>query len=124
MDASPAEGAAPTGPAALSPAERDEVRRLVALLAPAAATRPSRRYRPGRRGPVDPPRSVRLAAAAVLRTVPAGPTAPQIRPRRLVLLLDVSGSMSPYADALLRFGHAAVRRQPDPDRGVHSRHPG
>jgi uncharacterized protein with von Willebrand factor type A (vWA) domain len=34
------------------------------------------------------------------------------RPRRLVLLLDVSGSMSPYADALLRFGHAAVRRRP------------
>jgi len=32
----------------------------------------------------------------------------QIRQRRLVLLLDVSGSMSPYADALLRFGHAAV----------------
>jgi len=29
-----------------------------------------------------------------------------------VLLLDVSGSMAPYADALLRFGHAAVRRRP------------
>jgi uncharacterized protein with von Willebrand factor type A (vWA) domain len=34
------------------------------------------------------------------------------KPRRLVLLLDVSGSMTPYADALLRFGHAAVRRRP------------
>ncbi|MBX6356181.1 MAG: VWA domain-containing protein, partial [Micromonosporaceae bacterium] len=34
------------------------------------------------------------------------------KPRRLVLLLDVSGSMAPYADALLRFGHAAVRRRP------------
>ncbi|RFU39266.1 VWA domain-containing protein, partial [Actinomadura logoneensis] len=31
------------------------------------------------------------------------------RPRRLVLLVDVSGSMSPYADALLRFAHACVR---------------
>ena len=31
------------------------------------------------------------------------------KPRRLVLLLDVSGSMAPYADALLRFAHAAVR---------------
>ena len=29
-----------------------------------------------------------------------------------MLLLDVSGSMAPYADALLRFGHAAVRRRP------------
>jgi uncharacterized protein with von Willebrand factor type A (vWA) domain len=30
------------------------------------------------------------------------------RPRRLVLLLDVSGSMEPYARALIRFVHAAV----------------
>lgn len=31
-----------------------------------------------------------------------------MRPRRLVLLLDVSGSMEPYARALVRFAHAAV----------------
>jgi hypothetical protein len=30
------------------------------------------------------------------------------RPRRLVMILDVSGSMEPYARALLRFTHAAV----------------
>ena len=30
------------------------------------------------------------------------------RPRRVVLLVDVSGSMAPYADALLRFAHAAA----------------
>ena len=30
------------------------------------------------------------------------------RPRRLVLLLDVSGSMEPYARALVRFAHATV----------------
>jgi uncharacterized protein with von Willebrand factor type A (vWA) domain len=35
------------------------------------------------------------------------------KPRRLVLLLDVSGSMSPYADVLLRFAHAAVRVAPE-----------
>jgi uncharacterized protein with von Willebrand factor type A (vWA) domain len=34
------------------------------------------------------------------------------KPRRLVLLIDVSGSMGPYADAILRFGHVAVRRAP------------
>jgi uncharacterized protein with von Willebrand factor type A (vWA) domain len=33
---------------------------------------------------------------------------PSLRNRRLVLLLDVSGSMEPYARALLRFVHAAV----------------
>lgn len=36
----------------------------------------------------------------------------RVRSRRLVLLIDVSGSMAPYADALLRFAHAAVRRRP------------
>jgi hypothetical protein len=35
-----------------------------------------------------------------------------VRPRRVVLLVDVSGSMAPYADALLRFAHVVVRRQP------------
>ena len=34
--------------------------------------------------------------------------APATRHRRLVLLLDVSGSMEPYARALLRFVQAAV----------------
>jgi uncharacterized protein with von Willebrand factor type A (vWA) domain len=33
---------------------------------------------------------------------------PSTRHRRLVLLLDVSGSMEPYARALIRFVHAAV----------------
>lgn len=31
-----------------------------------------------------------------------------VRPRRVVLLVDVSGSMAPYARALLRFAHASV----------------
>ena len=35
-----------------------------------------------------------------------------VRPRKLVLLVDVSGSMEPYADALLRFAHVVVRRAP------------
>jgi uncharacterized protein len=34
--------------------------------------------------------------------------APGHRPRRLVLLVDISGSMSSYARALIRFAHAAV----------------
>jgi uncharacterized protein len=98
--------------AALTPAERAEVRRLVALLAPGTATRRTRRYRPARRGTVDPRGSVR-------ETLRHGGEPARLRhrrrreqPRRLVLLLDVSGSMVPYADALLRFGHAAVRRRP------------
>jgi uncharacterized protein with von Willebrand factor type A (vWA) domain len=34
---------------------------------------------------------------------------PSTRARRLVLLVDVSGSMDPYARSLLRFAHAGVR---------------
>ena len=93
--------------------ERAEALRLVSTLRPAAAQRPSRRRRRDRhpRGgaPVDLRRTV---ADAVRRhggeigrpaTTHAG-----TKPRRLVLLLDVSGSMAPYARALARFAHAAV----------------
>src|SRR5207249_3538262 len=37
--------------------------------------------------------------------------APAQRARRLVLLVDVSGSMEPYARALVRFAHAALAEQ-------------
>ncbi len=46
----------------------------------------------------------------------------RVRPRRLVLVVDVSGSMQPYAEPLLRFAHAAARRRPA-HRGLHRRHP-
>ena len=99
--------------ASLTEAERAEFRRLLALLQPNPAERTSRRLRPARRGGVDPPRTV----AAMLRHA-GEPTrlarrARQRKPRRLVLLIDVSGSMAPYADSLLRFAHAAVRRRPN-----------
>jgi uncharacterized protein len=98
--------------AVLSTIERDEVRRMLALLAPGTAPRRSRRYRPAPRGAVDTARTVRAmlrqgGEAARLARRDRSP-----KPRRLVLLLDISGSMAPYADALLRFGHAAVRRRP------------
>jgi uncharacterized protein with von Willebrand factor type A (vWA) domain len=98
--------------AALSPAEREHLRRLFALLVPAAPMRPSRRRRPATRGAVSPARTVRSALrdggeVRRLRHRRARP-----RPRRVVLLVDVSGSMTPYADALLRFAHAAVRARP------------
>jgi uncharacterized protein with von Willebrand factor type A (vWA) domain len=35
-----------------------------------------------------------------------------VRPRRIVLLVDVSGSMQPYADALLRLAHRLVTALP------------
>jgi uncharacterized protein with von Willebrand factor type A (vWA) domain len=96
----------------LSGRERAEVRRLLALLAPGAAPRRTRRRRPAGRGEVDPHRTVREALRRGGEPVRLERRRRRTRPRRLVLLLDVSGSMTPYADALLRFAHAAVRRRP------------
>jgi uncharacterized protein with von Willebrand factor type A (vWA) domain len=98
--------------AALSAQERDEVHRLLALLAPATSVRPGRRYRAARRGRLDRARTMRHLLRHGGEAARLAHRVPRERPRRLVLLLDVSGSMAPYADALLRFGHAAVRRRP------------
>ena len=39
-----------------------------------------------------------------------------------MLLIDISGSMQPYADSLLRLAHRIVRAVPQPGRGLHHRH--
>jgi uncharacterized protein len=98
--------------AELTAAERDHLRRLFALLAPATPMRPSRRRRPSLRGAVHPARTVRSALRDGGEVRRLMHHRRQARPRRVVLLIDVSGSMSPYADALLRFAHAAVRARP------------
>jgi uncharacterized protein with von Willebrand factor type A (vWA) domain len=98
--------------AELTPAEREHLRRLFALLVPAAPMRPSRRRRPGPQGAVHTARTVRRALRSGGEVTRLLRHRPQARPRRVVLLVDVSGSMAPYADALLRFAHAAVRARP------------
>jgi uncharacterized protein len=98
--------------AELGLAERAEVNTLIALLAPGARSRRSIRYEAGGHRKIDRAEAMR----AMLRN--GGELAflkhrrPVGRPRRLVLLLDVSGSMADYSDALLRFAHAAVRAGP------------
>lgn len=98
--------------AAMTPAERAEAARLVSLLRPVADPRRTRRRRPDARGRVDRARTVR----AMLRTGGEPARLAYVRraerPRRLVLLLDVSGSVQPYAEAYLRFAHAATRARP------------
>jgi uncharacterized protein with von Willebrand factor type A (vWA) domain len=112
LSASPVEVLRHRDVAALSTSEREEVRRLLGLLAPATAPRRSRRHRPGRRGEVDAHHTVRRALAQAGEPTRLQRSERRTKPRRLVMLLDVSGSMAPYADALLRFCHAAVRRRP------------
>lgn len=98
--------------AELTAAERAEVQRYVSLLVPAGPQRLTHRLRPSARGIVDTRRTVRT----MLRH--GGEPAELLhhrrtrRYRRLVFIVDVSGSMAPYADTLLRFAHAACRSRP------------
>ena len=92
--------------AALSAAEKH---RLAAHVRdPAAAARRVRRtarHQRWHRGEVDASRTLR---ASLRRMGEPGEIAWRrrgVRPRRVVLLVDVSGSMSGYADALLRLAH-------------------
>ncbi|MCW2522246.1 MAG: hypothetical protein JWO63_581 [Frankiales bacterium] len=98
--------------AVLTPSERAELSRLFALLSPRVARRRSRRDRNAPSGRVDVRRSVRRMLANAGEPGELARSRRRTRPRRMVLLIDVSGSMAPYADALLRFGHAATRVSP------------
>ncbi|MBE1535239.1 vWA domain-containing protein [Actinomadura algeriensis] len=107
--ASPAEVLRERDVARLGAAERAEVARLIALLDAGAEPRRSRRFAPATAGRLDPARTVRETLRRGGETAALRHRAHRDRPRRVVLIVDVSGSMAPYADALLRFAHAAVR---------------
>ncbi len=96
--------------ATASPEELAELYALMSKLRLHRASRRSRRLRPVRycRGHPDLRRTVRRALAAGGEPVRRAYRQAGEQPRRLVMLLDVSGSMESYARALLRFTHAAV----------------
>ena len=96
--------------ATCTPDELAEAHRLMADLRVRAARRPSRRRRPtrARRGAPDLRGTVRRSLRTGGEVLRPARTEPGERPRRLVVLVDVSGSMEPYARALTRFAHAAV----------------
>ncbi|GLV49784.1 VWA domain-containing protein [Thermobispora bispora] len=96
----------------LTPEERREVHRMIALLDGAREPRVSRRLRPAHRGDLDVRRTVREAVRSGGEPARLRRRARRTRPRRVVLVVDVSGSMSPYADTLLRFAHAMVQAEP------------
>ncbi|RLE26537.1 MAG: hypothetical protein DRJ50_00730 [Actinobacteria bacterium] len=87
-----------------------QAQELMAHLRLVGAPRRSLRLGPTRRRTPRPDmrRTVRASLRAGGEPIERHFSAPTPRLRRLVLLLDVSGSMEPYARALLRFVHAAV----------------
>lgn len=100
--------------AAYSASEFAQARALMADLRLTGELRRSRRRRRARSAAASSRRrpdvraTVRLALATGGEPVRRVWREPAERPRRVVLLCDVSGSMEPYARALLRFVHAAV----------------
>ena len=94
--------------AAYSAAEHAEARRLMAGLRFGGAQRRSRRRRPTRSGRLDLRGTVRGALRHEGEPIQRAFTRPVSRPRPVILLCDVSGSMEQYSRALLRFMQAAV----------------
>ena len=98
--------------AGLSPADRVALRRQFSTLTPRPPLRRARRHTPSHRGGVD--------GAATMRALLRNLGEPErihlrrraTRHRRVVLLVDVSGSMGAYADALLRLAHTVVQSAP------------
>jgi uncharacterized protein len=93
-----------------TPDELRAVRRIVARLRLDPPLRRTRRSRPSRRGRrPDMRRTVRDALRLHGEPVPLRWREPRVKPRPLVLILDVSGSMAYHSRALLQFAWSARR---------------
>ncbi len=97
----------------LTEQERAQLAMLFDSLEVVAPLRRALRQRPHHRGSIDLRRTLRAqlrsgGELARLRHRRSG-----VRRRRVVMLIDISGSMQPYADSLLRLAHRIVRAMPN-----------
>ena len=91
--------------ASMTAAEKHRMAELFALLRPRPPRRRTPRHTSWHRGRVDPGRTLRASLRMHGEPARIEWRRRAVRPRRVVLLIDVSGSMSGYADALLRLAH-------------------
>ncbi len=89
--------------------ELEQLGVLMERLRLAVPTRRSRRLASARAGVPDLRRTLRRSFRTAGEPFERSFRARRRRPRRLVLVLDVSGSMADYSRALLVFAHAALR---------------
>jgi uncharacterized protein len=101
--------------AELGPAEKARLAALFATLRPRSPRRTATRRTAWHRGDVDAARTHRRMLRRMGEPADIAWRRRGERARRVVLLVDVSGSMSPYADALLRLAHTFAQRT---DEGV------
>jgi uncharacterized protein with von Willebrand factor type A (vWA) domain len=100
-------------------AEKARLAAMFETLHPRAPHRTAQRRTPWHRGDVDAQRTLRLMLRRMGEPGEIAYRRRSTRPRRVVLLVDVSGSMSAYADALLRLAHRFSH--PRPTRGAPAR---
>ena len=98
--------------ATLSAAEKHRLSAMFATLRPRAPVRRTARHRAWHRGRVDASRTLRASLRRMGEPADIVWRRRAVRPRRIVLLVDVSGSMNGYADALLRLAHRFVVTAP------------
>jgi uncharacterized protein with von Willebrand factor type A (vWA) domain len=91
--------------ARLSAGEKQRLAALLETLTTRAPVRRTARHQPWRRGRVDAARTLRTSLRRMGEPAEIAWRRRATRPRRVVLLIDVSGSMSGYADILLRLAH-------------------
>ncbi|RYJ05218.1 MAG: VWA domain-containing protein [Actinomycetales bacterium] len=98
--------------AALSNAEKHRLAGMFATLRPRPPLRRTARHQRWHRGQVDASRTLRDSLRRMGEPADIAWRRRGRRPRRVVLLVDVSGSMSGYADALLRLAHRFTQVTP------------
>jgi uncharacterized protein len=91
--------------ASLSAGEKQRLAAMFATLRPRAPLRRTARHQRWHRGRVDASRTLRQSLRRMGEPAEIAWRRRASKPRRVVLLVDVSGSMSSYADALLRLAH-------------------
>jgi len=96
--------------AELSPSELAQLATLMRQLVIAVPPRRTRRYRPRKDGArLDMRRTMRQAIRTGGEPIAIARQAVRVRQRRLVVLCDISGSMEPYARAILQLMYVAAR---------------
>jgi hypothetical protein len=91
--------------ASLTAGEKQRLAALFATLRPRPPLRRTARHQRWHRGQVDASRTLRESLRRMGEPAEIAWRRRATKPRRVVLLVDVSGSMSSYADALLRLAH-------------------
>ena len=94
--------------AGLSPAEKHRLARMFATLRPRPPLRRTARHRRWHRGELDARRTLRGTLRRMGEPGDIAHRRPARKPRRVVVLLDISGSMAAYAEAHLRLAHRMV----------------